>query len=355
MKMARIVIAIFFCLLLPACFESQQPLGDGLLSASSTPWPTSGWQSSGLADEGLDPSYFDQMQAYIEQNQLDLHSLLVVRHGRLVFEQYGVGYDANKTHTQFSVTKSVVATLIGVAIDQGYIQNVDEPILKLLPNRTVNNADPRKQFITLENVLTMTSGIDWQEGDPAFNALYVSPDWVQYMLELPMADEPGSRFLYCSGCSHLLTGILAETTGQNVTKFANDNLFQPLGIANYSWDTGSHQIPVGGWGLHLTPRDMAKIGYLYLMRGQWAGKQIVSADWIERAATLQVETGGDLGYGYQWWIYPRYGAYTALGRNGQTIFVIPQADMVIVATAQMNNHDAIFDLIDRFIVPSILD
>jgi CubicO group peptidase (beta-lactamase class C family) len=355
MKTKRLVISIFVCLLLSACFSQPQPVSDGSLMNSNTPWPTRGWQFAKLADQGLDPDYFEQMQAFIEQNQLDLHSLLVVRHGYLVFEQYGADFNANKTHNQYSVTKSVVSTLVGIAIDQGYIPGLEEPVLRLLPDRTVNNVDRRKPAITLENVLTMTSGFDWQEGDPAFNALYNSPDWVQYMLEMPMVAEPGSRFLYCSGCSHLLTGILAQTTGQNVAKFAKDNLFQPLGITNYAWDTGSQQIPVGGWGLYLTPRDMAKIGYLYLMRGQWAGNQIVSTDWIDRSTRLQIETGGNLGYGYQWWIYPRYDAYTALGRYGQTIFVIPQADMVIVATAQMDNHDGIFDLIDRFIVPSILD
>jgi CubicO group peptidase (beta-lactamase class C family) len=135
--------------------------------------------------------------------------------------------------------------------------------------------------------------------------------------------------------------------------FADQYLFQPLGISNMQWDTNPDGVPIGGWGLQMTPRDMAKLGYLYLQDGQWNGQQIVSAQWVKNATQTHTETDGSLGYGYQWWTYPSLKAYTALGRYGQTIFVIPEADLVIVTTAQMENHDAIFQLIEEYIMPAV--
>jgi CubicO group peptidase (beta-lactamase class C family) len=182
--------------------------------------------------------------------------------------------------------------------------------------------------------------------------MYRSLDWVQYVLDKPMSQPPGSQFNYCSGCSHILSAILQQTTGMNPRDFAEQYLFQPLGITNIQWDTDAEGIPIGGWGLQLTPRDMAKLGYLYIQDGQWDGGQIVSAEWVENATRKHTETDGALGYGYQWWTYPSLAAYTALGRYGQTIFVIPDSDLVIVTTAGMENHDEIFQLIEQYIVPA---
>jgi CubicO group peptidase (beta-lactamase class C family) len=357
MKTRALVLSVLLCLLLTACFgESQKIIEDRpALSPGKAEWPTRRWQVSSLAEQGLNPDLFNEMQIHIDQQNLNLHSLLVVRHGYLVYESYYDGYDNDVLHKQYSCTKSVVSALVGIAIDQGYILGSQEPLLSLLPNFTIFNVDYRKPAITLEDVLTMSAGIDWKEHDPGFEGLFVSPNWMQYMLERPMSTTPGTHFLYCSGCSHLLTGIIAETTGQDVLAFAEENLFKPLGISTYIWDTDPQGIPSGGWGLQMTPRDMAKFGYLYLNRGQWNGQQIISSSWVDKSSAAQIETGGNLGYGYQWWTYTDYGAYMAIGRYGQMIFVIPDSDMVIVTTAQMDNHDLIFDLIDRYIVPSITD
>jgi CubicO group peptidase (beta-lactamase class C family) len=139
----------------------------------------------------------------------------------------------------------------------------------------------------------------------------------------------------------------------NPRDFAEQYLFKPLGITNARWDTDAEGIPVGGWGLQLTPRDMAKLGYLYLRHGQWAGQQIVSSEWVANATRNHTETDGELGYGYQWWTYPSLNAYTALGRDGQTVFVIPEKDLIVVTTAEMDNHDPIFQLIQRYILPAV--
>jgi CubicO group peptidase (beta-lactamase class C family) len=141
----------------------------------------------------------------------------------------------------------------------------------------------------------------------------------------------------------------------NPRDFADQYLFKPLGISNVRWDLDAEGTPIGGWGLQLTPRDMAKLGYLYLRSGQWDGQPIVSAKWVENATRVHTETDGPLGYGYQWWTYPPLAAYTALGRGGQTIFVIPELDLVIVTTAAMNGHDEIFQIIQQYILPAVQD
>jgi CubicO group peptidase (beta-lactamase class C family) len=300
----------------------------------------------------MDEQKLAEMLSAIQQQHLNMHSLLVIRNGYLVSETYLNSFKQDTRHELYSCTKSFVSTLIGIAVDKGYIDRTDRHIVGLFPKRTFANLDRQKQDMTLEDVLTMRSGLDWQEGDQAYRAMYESRDWVQFVLDKPMARSPGSEFNYCSGCSHLLSGILQETTGVKTREFAEQYLFKPLGISNAKWDSDAGGIPIGGWGLQLTPRDTAKLGYLYLRDGQWEGKQIVSAQWVKNATQRHTETDSDLGYGYQWWTYPSLAAYTALGRYGQTIFVIPSSDLVIVTTAEMDNHDAIFQLIEQYIVPA---
>ena len=294
-----------------------------------------------------------QMLTTIQGQYLDLHSLLIVRNGYLVSETYFEGFQQDTRHELYSCTKSFVSTLIGIAIDKGYIDRTDRRIVDFFPEHTFANLDEQKEAMTLEDLLTMRSGLDWQEGDPVYGAMYRSPDWVQFVLEKPMAQPPGSQFNYCSGCSHVLSAILQETTGMNPLDFAEQYLFEPLGISDIQWDTDAAGIPIGGWGLQMTPRDMAKLGYLYLQDGQWDGQQIISPAWVQNATRKHTETDGDLGYGYQWWTYPSLAGYTALGRYGQTIFVIPEADLVIVTTAQMEDHDEVFQLIEQYILPAV--
>jgi CubicO group peptidase (beta-lactamase class C family) len=168
-----------------------------------------------------------------------------------------------------------------------------------------------------------------------------------------MTGQPGEQFNYCSGCSHLLSAIVQRATGKSASAFANENLFAPLGIPHPVWSRTPDGVTLGGWGLSLTPREMAKLGYLYLHNGEWDGKQVVSPGWVA-AATTRHTNAGDMGYGYQWWIYPRYGAYAALGRGGQTIFVVPGMDLIFVTTAELPSHDPVFRLVDEYAVPAVM-
>ena len=316
-------------------------------------WPTSGWRTATPEQQGMDSRLLDQMLAAVKRQNLNLHSLLVIRHGYLVSETYFGNYGPETQHELYSCTKSFVSTLIGIALDQGYIERLDQPVIGFFPERTFQNVDARKADMSLEDVLTMRTGLDWQEGDPEIQALYRSPDWLANVLGRPMIADPGREFNYCSGCSHILAAVLQKTNG-DLLAFARTSLFDPLGIGSVRWETGSNSIPIGGWGLQLTPRDMAKLGYLFLHEGQWDGQQIVSESWVKAAVQSHTATGGDLGYGFQWWTYPLYKAYTALGLYGQTIFVIPEDDLVVVTTAQASDHTPIFNLIEQYIVPSIL-
>jgi CubicO group peptidase (beta-lactamase class C family) len=316
-------------------------------------WPTADWRTSSPEAQGMDADRLGQMLAHIQQTRLALHSLLIIRHGYIVSETYFEPYQRATRHELYSCTKSFVATLVGIALDQGYIDHTDHRVLDYFPQYTFANPEASKTAMTVEDLLTMRSGLDWHEGDSAYASLYRSSDWVKYVLDEPMAQPPGSQFNYCSGCSHVLSAIVQRATGVNPRQYAEKNLFEPLGLTDVQWDTDAAGLPIGGWGLHITPRDMAKLGYLYLHAGDWEGQPVVSAAWVKTTTEKHTGTDGTLGYGYQWWTYPTWGAYAALGRYGQTIFVIPQADLVIVTTAALDNHDVIFQLIEDYIYPAV--
>ncbi len=316
-------------------------------------WPTADWRTSSPEAQGMDADRIGQMLAHVQETRLAFHSLLIIRHGYIVNETYFEPYQRSTRHQLYSCTKSFVATLVGIALDHGYIDRIDHRVLDYFPQYTFANPEASKAAMTLEDLLTMRSGLDWQEGDSAYASLYRSSDWVKYMLDEPMAQPPGSQFNYCSGCSHVLSAVVQRATGVNPRQYAEKNLFEPLGLTDVQWDTDAAGLPIGGWGLYITPRDMAKLGYLYLHAGEWDGKSVVSAAWVKTATEKHTGTDGNLGYGYQWWTYPTWDAYAALGRYGQTIFVIPQADLVIVTTAALDSHDVIFKLIEDYIYPAV--
>ena len=321
--------------------------------APGTDWPTQDWQTTTPEEQGMDSQRLSQMLAEIEQSDLDLHSLLVIRHGAIVSETYYGTYHADTPHVLYSVTKSFIATLVGIALDRGLIDSVDHLVLDYFPDSAITDPDPLRETMKLEHLLTMTTGLGWEDEDPVFGEMYRSQDWVAYVMNKPVIEQPGSRFNYCSGCSHVLSAVIQQAAGTNTRDFAQEALFGPLGITGYRWEVDSKGIPIGGWGLEMSPRDMAKLGYLYLHQGEWDGQQIVSSQWIKKATQKHIDTDDEFDYGYQWWINPRLGAYMALGLYGQTVFVVPEADLIVVTTAKLENHDEIFRLIEAYILPAI--
>ncbi len=304
-------------------------------SPAAAAWPTRGWQISTPEAQGVDSEQLANAIEFARKNNVNIHSLLIVRNGYLVAEAYFYSYDGKSPHDIASVTKSITATLIGQAIAQGKIKSVQEPLLAFFKGRQFANADARKEHITLEHLLTMSSGLDCAgRGEPALWQMLSAPDDVQFMLDLPVVAEPGSTYGYCSGGMHLLSAILTQATGMKAEAFAQKYLFAPLDIRTALWPLDPQGVNHGFGNLHLLPRDMAKLGWLFLNRGQWAGKQIVPAAWIADATRAHIKTGGagTSDYGYGWRVPPpgNVVAFEASGRGGQQISVLPSKNAVIV-------------------------
>jgi len=275
---------------------------------------------------------------YIRQRKIPIHSLLIVRNGYLVLDAYFWPFQDGLLHDVASVTKSVTSTLVGIAIGQHELNGVTQPLLAALGGRSVANLDLRKERMTIQDLLTMTSGLDChvEHGEITLSQMMGSPNWIQFMLDLPMVAEPGSRFEYCSGGMHLLSGLVTRATGVNTLEFARRELFGPLGIADVVWP-GDHQGIAHGWGdLHLQSRDMAKIGSLWLDGGRWQNRQLVPAEWMRAAVQVHSHPGFTPGqeYGYGFWIYPNRTPpeFEGLGRGGQRISVVPAKNLVVVFT-----------------------
>lgn len=251
---------------------------------------------------------------------------------------YAPGAGPDQPQPVWSVTKSVVSVLVGMAVDDGLL-DVDTRLVDVVRSTADRHAD-----VTIEHLLTMTSGIDLPDGDDTFAALHASDDWVASILDRPAATTPGAAFAYCSGCVHLLTAALHEVTG-DAAAYAQERLFAPLGLADVRWSTATDGtgVPIGGWGLELTAAQMAEIGRLYLQGGRWDEEPLVPAEWVERSATPLVEPEPfetwQAGYGYLWWVHPA-GAYAATGRGGQLLLVVPERSLVVAATAELSDADA---------------
>jgi CubicO group peptidase (beta-lactamase class C family) len=243
-----------------------------------------------------------------------------VRNGYLVTEAYWHPYGPNDTHSIESITKSVIGTLIGIALDQGAIRNVDQKLLDFFPQQAIQNLDGRKKSITLHDLLSMTPGLDWEDAK-SLDRVIRSDDWIHTLLDLPMATKPSSKWIYCNGASHLLSAVLQEATGMDARSYANQHLFAALGIPQASergWGSDPQGITNGIAGLYLTPRDLAKFGFLYLNLGQWNGQSVVPADWVKESTREQSYIGEDeyVGgldrrFGYLWSIFPDQNYYVS--------------------------------------------
>lgn len=307
-------------------------------SAVTVSGSTFGWERATPESAGFDSGKLAEALLRIRAEVPNTHSVTLLANGRMILDATFYPYDGRQPHNLASVTKSVMTTLIAIAGDQGRL-GLDQPALDFFPGRTIAHLDDRKRRITVRQLAGMTSGLACfgEHDEPTLHEMNASPDWVQFTLDLPMAEEPGTVFSYCSPGMHLLSAILQEATGQTAFDFARENLFGPLGIAEVAWPADPQGV-THGWGdLQLYPGDAAKIGHLFLDGGVWDGKQIVPADWVREATRLQVETSAywDDDYGLGWWVMTgdAIPQYAALGRGGQRIGVFPSLGAVAVTTA----------------------
>lgn len=331
-------------------------------------WPTDGWQNSTPEEQAMDSTLLNEMMDRIDENRVHIDSIVIVRNGYLVFEEYPrTNYDVDSRHIIHSCTKSFTSALVGIAIEEGYIESVDNKLIDLLPNRTIDNLDARKESITLEHLLTMTSGLEWDEWTESYSSylnshyqMWSASNNVQHILDSPMAYDPGDVWTYNSGGSHLLGAIVTEATGSNLFDYAIDKLFTPLGIqaSNIFWPRDNQGQYWGSGGVEMVPRDMAKFGYLYLNNGTWDGEQVIPSEWVEQSADTLVDFNDFSGYSYQWWTYPTdiVNVYAAVGYRGQYIFVIPELDMVVVFTSSVSPSSGVLQpaILFDYIIPAAM-
>jgi CubicO group peptidase (beta-lactamase class C family) len=337
------LVAGFFC--------SAPAHGTDTQGSQEVPWPTKSWPVSTPEEQGMDSASLARLIESIGTYKQD--SFMIVRHGKIVADAYYAPYIAGISHDLRSVTKSVVGTLTAIQLQEGNLASVEQPVMDLFSDKQVQNVDDRKNAITIQTLLDMTSGIEWVEKkytpDEPIIRMYDSPDRVAFVLNQPMADAPGKTFNYNGGNPYLLSALINKKSGQNALNFAKKELFGPLGMKSEKWGPPDAQgVTDGEAGLYLSPHDMARFGYLYLRNGMWEGKQIIPSSWVDRTKEGQVPATFGLHYANLWWSLPEKGTYMALGRHSQVILVIAKLDVVAVMTGVLrdNEHYPISDLID---------
>src|SRR6266436_4144478 len=364
------------CLLLAplvVLLAGERPTATGM----ETLWPTKGWATATPASVGLDEKVLDGLDKDLAAGKFSLvDSFTVFRCGKKVYERayshdyakiYGKQakekgplnarltgrynyfdpdwhpyYHGTDMHTMQSVSKTVTSVIIGVAMNRGdFKAGVDTPVLKYFDAAKVKNVDERKRRMTLRDVLTMTAGLEWIEDvpydDPRSDSslMEATDDWVQYVIDKPMAAEPGKVFNYSSGVSELLAHIFLKETGQDIDTYGEKYLFQPLGIEHYWKRTPLGAVDTEG-GLYLRGSDLAKIGYLYLHDGTWDRKQIVPKAWVRESVAPFIQAEEDYKYGFKWWLLPRKDSpqfvWMARGFGGQELMVFPEEGLIVVFT-----------------------
>ena len=327
-----------------------------------------GWETDNLQSLGVDSTLIYALFNKLQNEAHEVHSVLLVKKCKIIIEEYFGEYVVNELHDLRSVTKSIIALLMGIAIDKGFVGGVDDPISKYIKNSMPNkNLGYKKESITIKHLLTMSTGLDCNDWDKKSKGqedkIYKKDDWLQYFLDLPMINEPGAVSNYCTMCAVMTAEIISQASGLTIDKFAERYLFSPLGIGNVNWGHTSNKAVIpSGKRLYMSPRDMAKIGQLLLNAGVWNGKQIVSEAWLKASTFGQTKITG-IDYGYFWWTIPfkvndkMIDAYSATGNGGQYIMVFPKSDMVAVFTggAYNSQDDKLpFAIVKDIFLPTVL-
>jgi len=334
-----IVIVLLVLSALPGCGPSIEDL----LAVDYTPLPGDDWELSTPAEQGLDPMLV--AEAYYNAAELEtLYSLLVVKNGYLIAEDYfNEGSVEQKARLQ-SVTKSYTSALVGIALEQGYLSSVDQKMLDFFPEVADQITDPRKDQITIRDLLQMRAGYPWEETDPALWDGLLSGHYPPLIEEFSLIADPGTEFHYSNLSSNWLGIIVDRATGTNLKAYAEENLFLPLGVEAGEWGTDAEGHNNGCADLHLTARDAARFGLLYLNEGEYEGNEVISADWVHDSLQTYSEDAwdyrvgrnfNDIGYGYQWWsvMAGEHHYSLAWGHGGQQIALLDELDMVIVVTS----------------------
>jgi len=358
----------------PQIAEMLRPSAEDLKSVNYTPLIRNDWKTSTPEEQGLDPMLVAEL--YLNAAELEtLYSLLVIKNGYLVSEDYFNDGSVDQKDRLQSVTKSFTSVLVGIALEQGCLSSVDQKMLDFFPEVDDKITDPRKDNIKVRNLLEMRAGYPNEESDQALWDGLLSGHYPPLIEEFPLIVDPGTEFNYSNLSSNWLGIIVDRATGKSLKAFAEENLFSPLGVEAGEWGTDAEGHNNGCGDLNLTARDAAKFGLLYLNDGEYEGNQVVPADWVHDSLQRYSEdinaTGGfpanfglsisDIGYGYQWWSAKAGGHHLdfAWGHGGQFIVLLDELDMVIVVTSDpfylihtseaWKHEQANFNLVGKFI------
>ena len=332
-------------------------------------WPTTEWKTSSPQSQDFDPKSIHEMFEFIRKKQFPIDSVVIVKNGYLIGEFYSNNTNEHTLSNIYSVTKSFTSALVGIAIDKGHIRSEEQKLGSIFSKNNVIKNDPKLKGIRIQNLLTMTSGLKTRDNHlsnySGVFALRNSKNWVNYIFSLGTEKIPGQYYNYSNGGSHILAAIIAEISETSVAKYAERHLFSHIGIKNYKWEKDPQGINHGYSNLKLSARDMAKFGLLYLNKGEWNKKQIISSSWIEKSLKIHSYPNKGRfnpfklypynGYGYQWWssetawkadisyrkawgmgnnTVEQTEYFLALGYQGQYIFILPHQNMVVAFKAQ---------------------
>ncbi len=320
---------------------SQPPQEDPVSQAEPEPdpepepEPDQEWQFDTPENHQMDPEQFTRLHQALSGSTV--YAMVTAKDGVLIDEYYQDGYDETSVFSLHSCSKSFTSALIGIAIEQGHIDSIEDLLSKYLPHAA--EFTDGKQNLTLRHLLTQTSGLEWYEwggGYSNWQEFQTAPNWVDYILGRNMVAQPGAVFNYSTGNTHLAAAALEQAVGMSELEYSKINLFEPLGMESVEWRTDPQGITDGGNGIAMTARDAARFGQLYLQEGLWNGQQLIPKAWITESTTAQNNGAGDGtgSYGYFWWMRPfgtkNYPTYYAFGAWGQYIFVVPELSLVTV-------------------------
>ncbi|MDL5612445.1 serine hydrolase domain-containing protein [Bacillus halotolerans] len=325
------------------------------------------WPTADPAALGMDTEKLSKLDPKIKSEYSNINGIVVVKNGYIAFERYYHSYGPNDTHHVASVTKSIMSALIGIAIHAGYIKSVDQNVLDFFPEYVPDPYNKQKQDITIRHILTMTAPYPFEDWYEPLDKMCMQPDWITYTLGMLGQGGTIGTFKYSTAGAHLLSAIITLSTGKSAREFANERLFKPIGgkeIPHYGmqsfgfddlfgknvkgWVNDPDGNSTGGWGLTLTPRDMARFGYLYLNHGTWNNQQVIPESWIDQSTAMNANN-----YGYLWWLRDEDSvfSYSALGDGGNVICCVPEKNLVVAIASEfiMNARDR-WQLIKEYLV-----
>ncbi len=314
------------------------------------------------SEEGVSSQAILEFIDAVENSNHELHSLMILRHGKVVAEGWWAPYAADLKHTMYSTSKSFTSTAIGFAVSENLI-SVSDKVISFFPDYLPDTISENLADLEIRDLLSMTVG---QEPEPSFGKVMDSENWIKEVLAAPIVHKPGTKFLYNSFGTYLLAAIIHEVSGENVIDYLKPRLFEPLNISGMDWEVDPMGINVGGWGLRIKTEDMAKLGQLYLQKGTWHGKQILSEEWVVEATSSKILQSPELsedernksdwlqGYGYKFW-RSRHNSYRGDGAFGQYILVLPEHDAVIAITSETHDMQAELNLVWEHLLPAFND